>query len=223
MDGDQISPRSVPLIYSRGMDRVTLDFYNAKAKEMADCYVQGGSGVAELFPIAFPRGTRVLDLGFGSGRDLNALCQAGYEACGVDASAEMVAQARHRFPSLDGRLTLDHLPRLAAVADQAFDGILCSAVLMHLPEELLFDSVLNIRRILKLGGRLLISTPLAGPKVDISTRRDENGRLFNGVTPEQFQFLFEKVGFRQINRWDSADHLNRSDRRWATQLFVLEN
>jgi predicted SAM-dependent methyltransferase len=109
------------------------------------------------------------------------------------------------------------------VPDQSCDAILCSAVLMHLPEELLFDSAFNIRRILKQGGRLLISTPLSGPVVNVSTRRDEKGRLFNGVTPEHFQFLFEKIGFRQVNRWDSDDHLGRSNRRWATRLFVLEN
>ena len=35
--------------------------------------------------------------------------------------------------------------------------------------------------------------------------------------------FFEKVNFRQVNRWDTDDALGRSDRRWATQLFVLEN
>jgi SAM-dependent methyltransferase len=176
-----------------------------------------------VLPGGVSRGARILDLGCGSGRDLNNLIDAGYDAFGVDASAEMLSQARRRFPQLSDRLTLDQLPQLASVPDQSCDAILCSAVLMHLPEELLFDSVFNIRRILKQGGRLLISTPLSGPVVNVSTRRDEKGRLFNGVTPEHFQFLFEKIGFRQVNRWDSDDHLGRSNRRWATRLFVLEN
>jgi SOS-response transcriptional repressor LexA len=94
---------------------------------------------------------------------------------------------------------------------------------MHLPEELLFDTVFNIRRILRRGGHLLISTPLQGPDVDPATSRNSEGRLFNGVTPENFQFLFEKVGFRQVNRWDTGDALGRLTRRWATQLFVLES
>jgi hypothetical protein len=93
---------------------------------------------------------------------------------------------------------------------------------MHLPEEFLFDTVFNLRRILKPGGRLLISTPLDGPTTDPDTHRDSDGRLFNGVTPENFHFLLEKVGFHRINRWDEADTLGRKDRRWATQLFVLE-
>jgi hypothetical protein len=66
------------------------------------------------------------------------------------------------------------------------------------------------------------STPLDGPPTDPDTHRDPDGRLFNGVTPENFHFLLEKVGFHRINRWDGADTLGRKDRRWATQLFVLE-
>jgi hypothetical protein len=28
---------------------------------------------------------------------------------------------------------------------------------------------------------------------------------FNGVTPKNFHFLLEKIGFHLINRWDEAD------------------
>ena len=62
-------------------------------------------------------------------------------------------------------------------------------------------------------------TPLDGPTTDPATHRDRDGRLFNGVTPENFQFLLEKVGFHRINRWDEDDTLGPKERRWATQLF----
>jgi hypothetical protein len=29
--------------------------------------------------------------------------------------------------------------------------------------------------------------------------------VFNGVTPKNFHFLLEKIGFHLINRWDEAD------------------
>jgi 2-polyprenyl-3-methyl-5-hydroxy-6-metoxy-1,4-benzoquinol methylase len=132
----------------------------------------------------------------------------------------MLRQAEAQYPALATRLTCDTLPNLASVPDASYDGILCWAVLMHLPEEFLFDTAFNLRRILKPGGRLLISTPLNGPATDPDTHRDPDGRLFNGVTPENFHFLLEKVGFHRINRWDEADTLGRKERRWATQLFV---
>ena len=40
--------------------------------------------------------------------------------------------------------------------------------------------------------------------------------------PGELPFPPEKVGFHRIDRWDEADTLGRKDRRWATQLFVLD-
>jgi len=82
--------------------------------------------------------------------------------------------------------------------------------------------VFNLRRVLRPGGHLLISTPRTGPVVDEATHRDADGRPFNGATPENCRFLLAKVGFRLLNRWDSEDSLGRPGRTWATQLFVLE-
>jgi SAM-dependent methyltransferase/SOS-response transcriptional repressor LexA len=205
------------------MDRQTIEFYGANSADTARRYAEAKSGVARLFPVAFPPGARVLDVGCGSGRDLNALIDAGYAAEGIDAAEEMIREAARHFPRCQGRMAVDSLPQLNTVEDSSLEGVLCSAVLMHVPEESLFDTVFNIRRILKKGGHLVISTPLTGPVVDASTHRDEHGRLFNGITPENFQFLFEKIGFRQVNRWETEDSLDRADRRWCTQLFVLES
>ncbi len=204
------------------MDPRTLQVYRSDAESFARSYTEVKSEAARLFAVAFPAGSRVVDVGCGAGRDLHALLQAGYDGIGVDASPEMLAEARHHYPVLTGRVTTDSLPALSTIQNASCEGVLCWSVLMHLPEELLFDTVFNLRRILKLGGRMLVSTPLEGPSVNAKTRRDEKGRLFNGVAPEKFRFLFEKVGFRLLNRWDEEDSLGRAGRRWATQLFVLE-
>jgi SAM-dependent methyltransferase len=210
------------------MDPKTVQYYASRAGAAADQYAATPSTAAQYFATAFPPGRRVLDIGCGSGRDLHALLAAGYDAHGVDASEEMLREAAGRYPELKGRLHKDALPALETVPDvggdgkTGLDGLLCWAVLMHLPEEQLFDVVFNLRRVLKPGGRLLVSTPLVGPTVDAATRRDADGRLFNGVTPENWHFLLAKVGFRLLNRWDSDDSLGRPDRTWATQLFVLE-
>lgn len=205
------------------MDSETVHFYDDSAKELCDRYDGIPSAAARYFALAFPAGGRVLDVGCGSGRDLQALVQAGFDATGVDASEKMLAAAARTRPALAWRLVRDGLPNLTAItADGSFDGVLCWAALMHLPEEVLFDTIFNLRRVLKEGGRLLISTPLERPDVDPVTHRDAQGRLFNQVTPEKFQFLLEKVGFRRLNRWDDKDSLGRAGHSWATQLFVLD-
>lgn len=210
------------------MDPTTIRFYASHAETVTERYIAAGSTAAQYFAQAFTPGSRVLDVGAGSGRDLHALLAAGYDARGVDACEEMLREAAGRYPELKGCLWKDCLPALETVPDAAhdgktgLDGLLCWAVLMHLPEEQLFDVVFNLRRALKPGGRLLISTPRTGPVVDEATRRDADGRLFNGVTPENWHFLLAKLGFRLLNRWDSEDSLGRPGRTWATQLFVLE-
>ena len=205
------------------MDLRTVQFYSANAAEISRRYTNVASPAARYFPVAFPPGSRVLDVGCGAGRDLHALIQAGYDGVGVDACENMLQEARRRYPALGAKLICDSLPNLSRITtDTAFDGLLCWAALMHVPEEFLFDTVFNLRRALKEGGRLLISTPLNGPATDPTTHRNDEGRLFNGVTPENFQFLLEKVGFRLLNRWNAEDSFGRRDRRWATQLFALE-
>lgn len=73
-----------------------------------------------------------------------------------------------------------------------FDGVLCSAVLMHLPEELIFDSLYSIRRMLKENGRLLISVPNGLP---FEGNRDKHGRLLMGFPVTGYliknQYLFK--------------------------------
>jgi SAM-dependent methyltransferase len=205
------------------MDPRTVQFYNANAEKMGTLYTEVPSAAARYFSVAFTTGGRVLDVGTGSGRDLQALLDAGYDASGVDASETMLTAAARRYPKLSSRLTCDTLPNLSSITDGEYDGVLCWSVLMHLPDEFLFDTVFNLRRILKRGGRLLISTPRERPDIDSTSRRDASGRLFNGVTPENFQFLLEKVGFKLLNRWNSEDSLGRPGYHWTTQLFVLED
>ncbi len=204
------------------MDGKTLQFYSEHAPSLAARYAGAESTAARHFQAVFGTASRILDVGCGSGRDLHALVEAGFDAEGVDACEALLTEVKRRYPALSDRIRRDSLPALGTVPDASFDGILCWAVLMHVPAERLCDTLMNLRRVLRPGGRLLISTPLQGPSVDSTTNRDADGRLFNEAPPEQFQILFENAGFRRTNRWDSGDTLGRTERTWATQAFVLD-
>ena len=93
-----------------------------------------------------------------------------------------------------------------------FDGVLCSAVLMHIPEGDLFDTAFALRRLLKPHGHLLLSLPLQRDDV-AADERDAHGRLFKGYTAEYLQLLFERIGFQLIGRWDTGDALGLSGTR----------
>jgi SAM-dependent methyltransferase len=100
-------------------------------------------------------GERVLDLGCGAGRFVAALRDAGAEPVGVELAEAALERARRNVPGADlrllapdGNIPLDH---------GEVDLVWCSEVLEHVPDTgaLLTDA----RRVLKRGGRLLVTVP----------------------------------------------------------------
>jgi SAM-dependent methyltransferase len=136
--------------------------------------------------------------------------------------AAALEECRNQNVDANGRLFCESLPMLSSLRADEFDGVLCSGVLMHLPESVLFDSVYNIRRILKPGGRLLISVPLRNDEVDPTSKRDSKGRLFTDLPPEKLCLLLERIGFQILWSKTSGDSLGRASRTWAVMLMVKE-
>ncbi|MGZ8687235.1 MAG: class I SAM-dependent methyltransferase [Gaiellaceae bacterium] len=99
-------------------------------------------------------GARVLDIGCGTGEHLRVLReQHGCEVSGIDASQEMLDQARAKLPGADLRLGLaEHLP----FPDAGFDAALMTVVVQHLDRPRAFAEA---RRVLAPGGRLIVHTP----------------------------------------------------------------
>ena len=204
------------------MDAATAEFYSRYATEVATRYESFASPVARFFGTAFATGSRVLDVGAGSGRDLGELLASGYDAYGVEPSEALAALAVVHHPELTGRLTRGALPQIGEPFGGGFDGILCSGVLMHVPEPDLFDTVFALRQLLRPHGRLLVSLPLSRGDID-GNERGIDGRLFKKYAPEYLQLLLERVGFHQIGRWDGVDALARAETRWYTLLFQLQS
>lgn len=202
------------------MDPKTLAYYEAAGEQLALRYETVASPVSRFFRVAFPEGARILDVGAGSGRDLAALSAAGYDAFGVEPSSTLREAAFAVHPELAGRIADGALPQLGTPHGGNFDGILCSAVLMHLSEADLFDSAFALRGLLKKGGRLLLSLPRDRNDVH-ADGRDANGRLFSPYTAEYVQLLFERLGFQLIGRWETEDALGRPGTGWFTLVLEL--
>lgn len=203
------------------MDPDTERYYRLNAAEVAGRYEAVVSPVARYFRRAFPEGGRVLDVGAGSGRDLAELLALGYDAYGAEPVEGMASQALAAHPQLVGRLYSAGLPLLGQPFGGGFDGILCSAVLMHLPEGDLFEAASALRNALRPNGRLLLSLPLSRGDL-VAGNRSADGRLFSHWPPDRLQLLFERIGFRQVGRWDGDDALARAGTRWYTLLLELQ-
>jgi ubiquinone/menaquinone biosynthesis C-methylase UbiE len=96
-------------------------------------------------------GERVLDLGCGAGRFTAALREHGADAVGVDLAEGALERARRNVPGAGFHATTE------AIEDASVDLVWCSEVLEHVPDTAGLLS--EARRVLKTGGRLLVTTP----------------------------------------------------------------
>jgi len=203
------------------MDFQTLKYYSENITELSKRYNSADGGICNYFHQAFIKGNKIIDIGCGSARDVNQLIELGYDAYGIDACEEWIDDIAASYPSLKGKVCYDSLPDLKTINDHEYDGILCSAVLMHIPKEELFDCAFNLKRILKSNGKMLLSIP--NKTDDVNCNRDKNNRLFNGLTSGNLQLIFERLGFNLVSKWENKDSLGRDERNWSVMLFQLSN
>lgn len=206
------------------VDTRTSTYYSRNAEQLAGRYATVSRQYEDHLATSFANTHRILDVGCGSGRDLAWLLRKGKDAYGVDPSKEMLVTANSFLAqqglSGQGRLFEGQLPGLDLFNEAEFDGVLCSAVLMHLPEEEIFDAVYTLRRIICPGGTLVVSVPVERCDVDPHTRRDAHGRLFTDLPPQKLHLLFERVGFAIRESSTVEDSLGRQCIRWSVSEFT---
>lgn len=130
------------------MRRLTTDF--RAVRKLDDLGRWHVNAFVERVASRLPAGTRVLDAGAGEAayRDL-------FRHCRYVATDLGVGDARWNYGNLDALGELRRLP----FRDGAFDAVLCTQVLEHVewPREVVGE----LRRILKEGGTLYITVPMA--------------------------------------------------------------
>ncbi len=76
----------------------TIDFYNSKSTQLIERYDNAEmSSLHQLLLKYIPPKGIVLDIGFGSGRDLQFLHDNGYDTWGIDPAKIFVENAKIRF------------------------------------------------------------------------------------------------------------------------------
>ncbi|UFH58334.1 class I SAM-dependent methyltransferase [Sulfurovum mangrovi] len=161
------------------------------------------------------KSSKLLDIGFGSGRDLAFLRENGFDIWGADPSEKFVAHAQRRFPDISNHFFTTALPNLELPSDlkRSFDEILLIAVWMHLPQSTYEDAIRSLCSFLKPGGTLILSYSI--------TQRDEKSeRYFEDIDRELLQNLFKKHNCHLTASHTNSDGLNERDITWVTEVYT---
>ena len=148
-------------------------------------------------------GASVLDVGCGEGAFASELARAGLSVVGVDVAEEPLRRARAREPGLELRLIDGDGPW--ELPDAAFDVVWAGEVIEHVADTAAWLS--EVRRVLRSGGSLLLSTPSHGAltrlRLALSARAwdehfDTLGDHLRFYTRSSLSRLIREFGFEQV-------------------------
>ncbi len=138
----------------------------------------------------------VLDIGCGRGEFLELLKEAGIPAQGAELNPEMVQVAQQKGVEV---IQGDGLEYLRKLPDQNLGGIFLSQVIEHLGPENLRELVRTAFLKLAPGGVLLAETVNPQCLTTFSGAFYVDLSHHNPIHPEAARYLWESVGFRQVN------------------------
>lgn len=169
------------------------------AKEYTDSFQfvhQYGESVTELLTV--PQGSYVVDLGCGNGALTEKLKEKGYQVRGIDASENMLEQARRFHPDID----FERADATNFILDKKADAIFSNAVFHWIDnqEKLIANLAANIRRggelVFEFGGKGCAETVHSELEKAFIKRNYTYPRTFYFPTIGEYAPLLEKNGFR---------------------------
>ena len=194
----------------------TAEYYDNNAKELITRY--DNANVVQLhtlFSKYIKRDDIVLDIGFGSGRDLKEIMKITPNIFGVDSCEKFIENSEQKS-AMKGRLAKSILPDIVTNKFQVnidkFDVIVSVAVLMHLNMIEIEQTIEEMKSILTKNGIVIISYSLHRKNID--------ERHFEPFSREIMIHIFRKFGFTLIDEFQNNDGLSR-DIEWLTQVYRL--
>jgi cyclopropane fatty-acyl-phospholipid synthase-like methyltransferase len=193
-------------------DRIkqTLNYYEKNADGLIQRYESADLSKVQNYILNFvKKDDYILDIGFGSGREIDFLIKNGFKnVYGIDGCKEFVQRAKLRFNSENFYYSV--LPEINLPENLKFDFIYSIAVWMHLPSEIYEESIKNINKILKNRAKVLLSYSL--------DERNEKERYFQKVDEDLLDKIFEKFGMKKIDEIITVDSLNRKI-KWKSVVY----
>ena len=193
------------------MDEI-IKTYDKIAKEYGKRYGQVSSYLIDYGKefLKHLKGKRILDLGCGPGRDSKYLSDHGLEVYSIDASREMVKEAKKRAPK--AKVSQMDMRKLD-FPQKFFDGVWANFSLLHLKKEALPKILSDIHQILKKEGILFIGLKQGNKEQWEKEKLNKNLRMFYSYyQKDELTDRVKGAGFEIISAKE-IKHLYESDKK----------
>ena len=171
---------------------------------MAEKYDNADMSGFYEFITPYLKGKKLLDIGCGSGRDIEFYLKRGFKVTGVDPAESFLKICKTKYPKLK---FFNSAIQNLQIPINNFDVISVAAVWMHLKRFEYYSAVKSIKIYLKKRGVLILS---------YSTNKRDG---FDYINYRFLKWLFVKNGFVLKKQKITNDSLNRNI-KWITQIYV---
>lgn len=176
------------------------------------------------------KGKKILELGFGFGRELSQFCKLSQRVCGLDIAPAAPALAKKKLEEqgIDtSNLSVnsyDGTDIKAVLGDQKFDFIYNCFVLQHMSKANAHKLIVNSLNQLEKDGTIFFEffgypDFMAGPGKDAYSGDPENGGMYNNAFTEQeiMDFLKDIPCTVDVEKWPLGDAAHpHFDNYWVT-------
>lgn len=191
----------------------SIEFYDRNADAFcADTVTTDMTPIYDRFLPQVKRGGTILDAGCGSGRDILAFIQRGYEVDAFDGSAEMARRAAALTGIAVKHLLFEDL--LRTPLQKQYDGIWCCASLLHLERDTLPKVLEALLDSLAQDGVMYVSFKHG------EQDRNKDGRWFTDLTEQRLGQLLTTIGRGKLtDSWITGDQRPGRADSWLNAIL----
>lgn len=125
---DKQTQKNLLEIVKRNYEEIAEDFSETRKRHLEPLW----SALVKIIR-KVKNGSKVLDVGCGNGRLLEAFKDKKIDYTGVDSSEKLINIVKSRFPH--SKFIMGNILELGKIPDINFDYVFCIAVLHHLPDQ----------------------------------------------------------------------------------------
>lgn len=149
---------------------------------------------------------KILDIGFGSGRDMRYFNSLGYEVEGIDPTINFINNIKDEF-------NVYHMSVEDMKFKSEYDGIWACASLLHVKRDNLKEALINCYNALKEDGIMYASFKYGNKEVI-------NERYFNYVNEDILLPILNEIGYEILDKCITHDvRKEREEELWINIIF----